>query len=104
MDIFKTAAGSVRGHRPVPDVVALLGIPYASGPFGANRFREPQPPLGWAGVRDCSDFGPIAPQSAQLPGAPSWSGSEEDILTVNVWTPVPDSGALPVLVLIHGGA
>ncbi len=55
-------------------------------------------------MRDCTEFGPIAPQSAQLPGAPAWSPDEEDILTVNLWTPAPEGGRLPVLVWIHGGA
>ncbi|MFD4946642.1 carboxylesterase/lipase family protein [Streptomyces sp. NPDC058239] len=104
MDIFRTRNGSVKGHRAAPDVVAVLGIPYAAAPFGANRFREPRPASAWTGVRNCTDFGAIAPQSAQLPGAPAWSPDDEDILTVNIWTPAPDGGCLPVLVWIHGGA
>ncbi|MFE7581538.1 carboxylesterase/lipase family protein [Streptomyces gardneri] len=104
MDIFKTTHGAVRGFRASAGVVAVLGIPYAAPPFGARRFREPAPAAAWAGVRDCTAFGPVAPQSAELPGAPVWSPGDEDILTVNVWTPAPDGGSLPVLVWIHGGA
>ncbi|MFB7353013.1 carboxylesterase/lipase family protein [Streptomyces gardneri] len=104
MDTFKTTHGAVRGFRASADVVAVLGIPYAAPPFGARRFREPAPAAAWAGVRDCTAFGPVAPQSAELPGAPVWSPGDEDILTVNVWTPAPDGGSLPVLVWIHGGA
>ncbi|GEB55402.1 carboxylesterase/lipase family protein [Streptomyces gardneri] len=104
MDTFKTTHGAVRGFRASADVVAVLGIPYAAPPFGARRFREPAPAAAWAGVRDCTAFGPVAPQSAELPGAPVWSPGDEDILTVNVWTLAPDGGSLPVLVWIHGGA
>ncbi|MDV5149632.1 carboxylesterase family protein [Streptomyces sp. SBC-4] len=104
MDIFKTTHGAVRGFRASADVVAVLGIPYAAPPFGARRFREPAPAAAWTGVRDCTAFGPVAPQSAELPGSPVWSPGDEDILTVNVWTPAPDGGSLPVLVWIHGGA
>ncbi|MFP8963347.1 carboxylesterase/lipase family protein [Streptomyces nanhaiensis] len=104
MDVFRTTSGPVQGFRASAGVVAVLGIPYAAPPFGANRFREPLPAPAWTGVRDCTDFGPVAPQSARLPGAPVWSPGDEDILTVNVWTPVPDGGRLPVLVWIHGGA
>ncbi|MFF1506814.1 carboxylesterase/lipase family protein [Streptomyces sp. NPDC058326] len=104
MDLFKTTHGAVRGFRASVDVVAALGIPYAAPPFGAHRLREPAPASAWTGVRDCTVFGPVAPQSAELPGAPVWSPGDEDILTVNVWTPAPDGGALPVLVWIHGGA
>ncbi|MFD3665161.1 carboxylesterase/lipase family protein [Streptomyces sp. NPDC058659] len=104
MDIFTTSSGAVRGFRASADVVAVLGIPYAAPPFGVHRFREPAPVPAWTGVRDCTEFGPIAPQSAELPGSPVWSPGDEDILTVNIWTPVPDGGRLPVLVWIHGGA
>ncbi|ROQ35657.1 para-nitrobenzyl esterase [Streptomyces sp. PanSC19] len=104
MDIFTTDNGAVRGFRSSPDVVAVLGIPYAAPPFGARRFREPAPAAPWTGVRDCTAFGPVAPQSAELPGSPVWSPGDEDVLTVNLWTPAPDGGSLPVLVWIHGGA
>ncbi|MEV7566606.1 carboxylesterase/lipase family protein [Streptomyces tanashiensis] len=104
MDTFKTTRGAVRGFRASADVVAVLGIPYAAPPFGGLRFREPAPAAAWTGVRECTAFGPVAPQSAELPGSPVWSPGDEDILTVNVWTPAPDGGSLPVLVWIHGGA
>ncbi|CAM5287845.1 carboxylesterase/lipase family protein [Streptomyces narbonensis] len=104
MDIFKTTHGAVRGFRASDEVVAVLGIPYAAPPFGVHRFREPAPAAPWADVRDGTAFGPVAPQSAELPGAPGWSPGDEDVLTVNVWTPAPDGGSLPVLVWIHGGA
>lgn len=98
----------MRGRAPYRGVVAVLGIPYAEPPFGSDRFREPRPRRAWEGVRDCAEYGPIAPQSAELPGAPSWAPGDEDILSLNVWTPVRESGAegrrLPVLVWIHGGA
>ncbi|MGW0548397.1 carboxylesterase/lipase family protein [Streptomyces altiplanensis] len=115
-DIFATQGGPVLGHRPVPGVVAVLGIPYAAAPFGAGRFLEPRPAPPWTGVRDGGAFGPVAPQSARLPGAPVWSPGDEDILTVNIWAPAPapdaspssgpssSDGRLPVLVWIHGGA
>ncbi|MFE5944662.1 carboxylesterase/lipase family protein [Streptomyces sp. NPDC056480] len=108
MDIFRTDNGLAQGFRAAADVVAALGIPYAAPPFGDGRFRAPLPAPAWTGVRDCTEFGPIAPQSAELPGAPVWSPGDEDILTLNVWTPASASasggGRLPVLVWIHGGA
>ncbi|MFH8686507.1 carboxylesterase/lipase family protein [Streptomyces anulatus] len=106
MDVFTTKSGRVRGRRADRDrgIVAVLGLPYAAPPFGARRFREPQPTEPWDGVRDCTAFGPVAPQSAELPGSPRWSPGDEDILTLNVWTPADGPGDLPVLVWIHGGA
>ncbi|THA68724.1 carboxylesterase/lipase family protein [Streptomyces sp. A0958] len=102
--MYDTACGQVRGRAPVRDVVAVLGIPYAEPPFGEHRFREPRTRTPWSGVRDCTDFGPVPPQSAELPGAPSWRPGDEDVLSVNVWTPAHAAGPLPVLVWIHGGA
>lgn len=73
MVVFKTRHGSVRGFRASGDVIAVLGVPYAAAPFGVHRFREPAPAPAWTGVRDGRSFGPVAPQSARLPGAPVWS-------------------------------
>ncbi|MGW1015729.1 carboxylesterase/lipase family protein [Streptomyces niveus] len=103
MDLFLTANGQVRGRRTASDVVAVLGVPYAAPPFGPDRFKAPRPAPAWHGVRECVAFGPIAPQSADLPGAPSWSPGDEDVLSLNVWTGGAD-GVRPVLVWIHGGA
>lgn len=113
--LVATGSGQVRGA--VADGVRVaLGIPYAEPPFGPGRFKKPQPRAAWSGVRDCTRFGPVAPQSAQLPGAPAWSPGREDILSLNVWAPEasqhvgPAAGTdahgpgLPVLFWIHGGA
>ncbi|MFG3034540.1 carboxylesterase/lipase family protein [Streptomyces sp. NPDC048253] len=102
---FRTAGGLVRGRRAPDGVTAVLGIPYAEPPFGAHRFRAPRPAAGWGASRDCTAFGPVAPQSAELPGSPVWRPGDEDVLTVNVWArPAADAGPLPVLFWIHGGA
>ncbi|MDO0917340.1 carboxylesterase family protein [Streptomyces sp. DT2A-34] len=103
--VFWTARGRVQGRGPTNGVTTVLGIPYAAAPFGARRFREPQPAPAWGGIRDCTAFGPISPQSAELPGAPVWRPGDENVLTVNVWLPEhTHDGALPVFFWIHGGA
>ncbi|MFE6222810.1 MULTISPECIES: carboxylesterase family protein [unclassified Streptomyces] len=102
--VRETRSGRVRGFKAADDVVAVLGVPYAAPPFGAHRFREPAPAAPWSGVRDGTRFGPVAPQSAELPGAPAWRPGDEDVLSVNVWAPAAGRGDVPVLVWIHGGA
>lgn len=115
--LFSTVNGRVRGRRTASGVVAVLGIPYAAPPFGVDRFKVPRPAAPWQGVRECAGFGPIAPQSAELPGMPVWSPGDEDVLNLNVWTADDGdgaggdrdgdggfAGARPVLVWIHGGA
>lgn len=101
--MVKIGSGTVRGKRVAEDVVAYLGIPYAAPPFGMRRFAAPQPPAQWSGVRDCVEFGPIAPQSAEIEGMPRWTPGDEDVLTLNVWAPDGAENA-PVLFWVHGGA
>ncbi|MFB9430642.1 carboxylesterase/lipase family protein [Streptoalloteichus tenebrarius] len=102
--MLATTDGRLRGRWISDDIHVVLGVPYAAAPFGDNRFRPPRPAPRWSGVRDATSFGPIAPQSAELPGAPVWRPRDEDVLTLNVWSPRPAGRALPVLFWIHGGA
>ncbi|HEY2050429.1 MAG TPA: carboxylesterase family protein [Caulobacteraceae bacterium] len=89
--------GAVKGS-----VVVFSGVPYAAPPVGPLRWRAPQPPAAWAGVRSAAQPGPACIQTG---GASSYKGAEsEDCLTLNVFAPVKRGGGrLPVTVWIHGG-
>ena len=81
------------------------GIPYASAPVGELRFRAPAAVTPWAGIRDASEFGPIAPQDRNgqfrvRTNAPM----SEDCLTLNVIAPAEPGERMPVMVFVHGGA
>ena len=102
--VVKTSSGLVRGLAGA-EGGSFRGIPYAAVPDGVLRFRPPVPAAGWDGVRDAVTFGTAPPQLAPAPGVPSaWRpGDGLDCLTLNVWTPDPGAGGLPVMVWIYGG-
>ncbi|MFF9345854.1 carboxylesterase/lipase family protein [Streptomyces sp. NPDC014734] len=102
-----TVHGTVRGARE-RGVAVFRGIPYAAAPVGARRFRAPEPPEPWEGVRDTVAFGPTAPKRPYSPPLdrllPDPDVAGDDWLNLNVWTPSPAATGLPVLVWIHGGS
>jgi para-nitrobenzyl esterase len=83
-------------------VYAYLGIPYAQPPVGPLRWKEPQSPMAWSGVRNATNFGKRCAQRANAT-LQTAASSDEDCLYLNVWTPNPSGTKLPVMVWIHGG-
>ena len=99
LETAKTESGLVSGAGT--EVRVFKGIPYAAAPVGSLRWKPPQAPPRWDGVRNAEEFGPPCPQpnlGMKLPR------SSEDCLTLNIWTPAGKSAEkLPVIVSIHGG-
>ncbi|MGR7003497.1 carboxylesterase/lipase family protein [Yinghuangia aomiensis] len=102
-----TTAGPVEGVA-TPGVRMYRGVPYAAPPVGAARFRPPRPAPTWTAVRRCAAYGPAAAQpvdhllTAMFGGSPF--PTDEDCLTLNIWTLEAADGKRPVLVWLHGGA
>ena len=103
--VVDTRTGRVRG-RVDRGVTAFRGVPFAHAPTGALRFRPPQPAEPWAGVRECGEPAPSAPQNpsrfAAVLGERAVRQSE-DCLALDLWTAGFEGVPRPVLVFVHGG-
>ncbi|XP_068155030.1 esterase B1-like [Drosophila tropicalis] len=103
--IANTEYGQVRGSKRISiyDVpyYSFEGIPYAQPPLGELRFRAPQPPKAWAGIRDCRN---IKDKATQMHFLFDSTEGTEDCLYLNVYTNnVTPAKPRPVMVWIHGG-
>ena len=105
MTIVRTRAGLVEGFEQY-GITAFLGVPYAAPITPERRFRAPQLPEPWAGVRPATRLSSVCPQIPTYgpvgTAAASTLQTGTDFLTVNVRTPSVE-GSAPVLVWLHGG-
>ena len=103
-------------------VEVYAGIPYAKPPVGELRWKAPQEPEKWEGVRACDRFAPMSMQHrdselmnslTSIVGYHNFKISlednyreevSEDSLYLNVWKPEGKVENAPVLVFIHGGS
>ena len=95
----RTTAGLVRGKVSSDGAVEIFkGVPYAAAPVGEFRWKAPQPPVPWSGVRDALEATSPCPQSGRL------ASTNEDCLHLNIWAPHSrPAEKIPVMVFIHGG-
>lgn len=100
-----------RAAGEAKDTIRIFrGLPYAAPPVGPLRWRPPQRPAPWPGLRDATRFGPACPQArgqgivdiTRYGGAPE--PTSEDCLTLNIWGPAKPAGRAPVMVWFHGGS
>jgi para-nitrobenzyl esterase len=96
-----TSDGGVRIFR---------GVPFAAPPVGPLRWRAPDPPAQWSGVRDAKAFSSECIQNIVTERKP-WTeefmahgATSEDCLYLNVWTAAASaSERRPVYVWLYGG-
>lgn len=115
--IVSTRTGVVRGFRRVvledKVVESFTGIPYAKAPVGKRRFRRPEPVEPWNGTLDATRPAPACTQTSTVDAKvikfqatkKATSGTSEDCLFLNIWTPKRElSKKRSVMVWLFGGA
>jgi len=105
MDIIaNTNYGKIRGIKVSEKILRFTGIPYANPPVGGLRFKAPQDPEPWTGIKDTTEFGPASIQPYDEIEKASHGPQSEDCLLLNIWTQGLDNNKKrPVMVWIHGG-
>ena len=99
--VVRTKSGALKGYAANADTWQFLGIPYAKPPLGDLRWRPPQPPERWKGLRDAIAWSDQAAQG-QAYQRFGEGGMSEDCLYLNVTAP-KGAHKLPVMVWFHGG-
>ncbi len=98
---IETRQGLLRGTTE-NNVRVWRGVRYAQAPVAELRFKTPQPPQNWEGIKEAFAFGNIAPQPANDDMGGDGVQSE-DCLFLNVWSPKKTEIKKPVMFWIHGG-
>lgn len=85
--VAETEFGKIKGvkkltayNRPYYN---FEGIPYAQPPIGNLRFKAPQKPIAWAGVKDCTN---VKDKSVQVHFIYNKIQGSEDCLYLNLYT------------------
>jgi len=102
--IVETESGKIEGLTN-DNGFAFLGVPFAAPPLGKLRFRPPQPPPHWQGVRSCREFSAIPPQPhlGNISPLRLRNPQSEDCLYLNIYMPRDAASKLPVMFWIYGG-
>lgn len=105
-DEVKTGSGIVAGTLNSGGTVRMFkGIPFAAPPIGELRWKPPQPPLAWQGIRAADKFGSACMQT-DVYGDIHFRDVQpsEDCLNLTIWAPAhPAQAQLPVIVWFYGG-
>jgi para-nitrobenzyl esterase len=100
--VVKTEYGKVEGIYDANNTLAWKGIPFAKPPVGDLRWKKPDDPESWGGVKQTLEFCDKCPQYSGAAFGNQIIGNE-DCLYLNVWRPDSNEDNLPVYFWIHGG-
>ncbi|MBU0991553.1 MAG: carboxylesterase family protein [Proteobacteria bacterium] len=108
LSIVETKYGKLEGKLADNGTWAFLSVPFAKPPVNGLRWRAPQDPFAWEGIKDASEYCSICPQYGNVlneTGEGTFKGEavgHEDCLYMNIYRP-ETAETLPVMVFFHGG-
>lgn len=122
IELVKTKYGTLKAVKSNAGYSLFRGVPYAKPPVGELRWRAPEEPEKWDGIRLCDRYGDACAQFDRWSSAtddvtdddehpyinienyPYPPHMSEDCLYLNIYTPaVSKEDKLPVMIYIHGG-
>lgn len=105
-DVVTVESGKLQGTTNADHSVRIFkGIPFAAPPVGHLRWKAPQAPKSWTGVRPADKFGSACLQTNVF-GDIYFRDAQpsEDCLNLNIWIPAETSNKnLPVFLWFYGG-
>jgi para-nitrobenzyl esterase len=104
--LVTTQYGDIEGFYNSEGAVVWKSVPFAKPPVGDLRWKAPQDPEAWDGVRDATAD---CPPCTQLITGADWirtgtAEGSEDCLYLSIYRPRARKKNLPVYVWIHGGS
>ncbi len=122
IELVKTKYGTLKAVKSNAGYSLFRGVPYAKPPVGELRWRAPEEPEKWEGIRVCDRYGDACAQFDRWSSAtddvtdddehpyinienyPYPPHMSEDCLYLNIYTPADSKeDKLPVMIYIHGG-
>ena len=103
------STGKLRGATNAGNSVRMFkNVPFAAPPTGNLRWKAPQPPKKWSGVRAADKFGSACLQTDVFGDILQFmrdAQPNEDCLNLNIWLPASAAAGskLPVYVWYYGG-
>ncbi|CAJ0578850.1 unnamed protein product, partial [Mesorhabditis spiculigera] len=104
----QTSYGTLEGYSQKTangkDAYIFKSVPFAAPPIGPLRWKKPQPPTSWDGIRLAHNYSAACMSNSSTTSSPQkWV--DEDCLYQNIFVPAActKTNPCPVVFYVHGG-